>query len=78
MLAQICDLDVGEFIWNGGDCHIYLNHIDQVREQLSREPKELPQLWLDTNITDIDMFTMDSFKLLNYNPDAVIKAQMAV
>lgn len=78
MLAQVCGLDVGEFIWNGGDCHIYLNHIDQVREQLSREPKELPQLWLDENITDIDSFTMDSFKLLNYNPDATIKAPMAV
>ncbi|WEM33280.1 thymidylate synthase [Escherichia phage EJP2] len=78
MLAQVCGLDVGEFIWNGGDCHIYLNHIDQVREQLSREPKELPQLWLDENITDIDTFTMDSFKLLNYNPDSVIKAPMAV
>ena len=78
MLAQVCELEVGEFIWNGGDCHIYKNHIEQVKEQLSRTPKELPELWIDTSITDIDNFTMDSFKLLNYNPDSTIKAPMAV
>lgn len=78
MLAQICGLEVGEFIWIGGDCHIYSNHIEQVKEQLKRTPKELPELWIDTSIADIDSFTMDSFKLMNYNPDAAIKAPMAV
>lgn len=78
MLAQVCGLEVGEFIWNGGDCHIYLNHIDQVKEQLSRTPKELPTLVMDKTITDIDNFSMDSFKLDNYNPDATIKAPMAI
>lgn len=78
MLAQVCNLEVGEFIWNGGDCHIYNNHIEQVQEQLSRIPKELPVLVLDTSITDINNFTMDSFKLENYNPDSTIKAKMAV
>lgn len=78
MLAQVLGLDVGEFIWMGGDCHIYSNHVEQVKEQLAREPKELPELWMDSNVTDIDSFTMDSFKLLNYNPDATIKAPMAV
>lgn len=78
MLAQICGLEVGEFIWNGGDCHIYLNHVEQVKEQLSRTPKELPELWIDTSITDINNFNMDSFKLLNYNPDSSIKAPMAI
>lgn len=78
MLAQVLGLDVGEFIWMGGDCHIYSNHVEQVKEQLAREPKELPELWLDSTVTDIDSFTMDSFKLLNYNPDATIKAPMAV
>ena len=78
MLAQVLGLEVGEFIWMGGDCHIYANHIEQVKEQLSRTPKELPSLWIDSTVTDIDSFTMDSFKLLNYNPDATIKAPMAV
>lgn len=78
MLAQVLGLDVGEFIWMGGDCHIYSNHVEQVKEQLSRTPKELPTLWIDSTVTDIDSFTMDSFKLLNYNPDATIKAPMAV
>ena len=78
MLAQICGLEVGEFIWIGGDCHIYSNHVEQVKEQLQRTPKELPELWMDTSIADIESFTMDSFKLMNYNPDATIKAPMAV
>lgn len=78
MLAQVLGLEVGEFIWMGGDCHIYANHVEQVKEQLSRTPKELPKLWLDSTVTDIDSFTMESFKLLNYNPDATIKAPMAV
>ncbi|AZU98193.1 thymidylate synthase [Salmonella phage SE_PL] len=78
MLAQVCDLEVGEFVWMGGDCHIYQNHVEQVKEQLSRTPKELPTLWMDKSITDIDSFTMSSFKLENYNPDAIIKAPMAV
>lgn len=78
MLAQVCGLGVGEFIWMGGDCHIYKNHVDQVKEQLGRTPKELPTLWIDPLIDDIEKFTMDSFRLENYNPDATIKAPMAV
>lgn len=78
MLAQVCGLDVGEFIWNGGDCHIYKNHIEQVKEQLTRVPKILPTLWIDKSITNIEDFKMDSFKLENYYPDATIKAPMAI
>ena len=78
MLAQVCGLEVGEFVWMGGDVHIYKNHVDAVQEQLAREPKELPTLWIDTSITNIEDFTMDSFRLENYNPDATIKAPMAV
>lgn len=78
MLAQVCGLEVGEFVWMGGDVHIYKNHVEAVQEQLAREPKELPTLWIDTSITSIEDFTMDSFKLENYNPDATIKAPMAV
>lgn len=78
MLAQVCGLEVGEFIWIGGDCHIYQNHIDQVQEQLTRVPHELPNLVMDTSITKIEDFTMDSFRLDSYNPQATIKAPMAV
>ncbi|YP_010842949.1 thymidylate synthase [Klebsiella phage K64-1] len=78
MIAQITGLEVGEFIWNGGDCHIYLNHIEQVKEQLSRDTKELPKLWIDPTVTDITKFTMDSVKLIGYDPHPVIKAPMAV
>lgn len=78
MIASLTGLGVGEFIWNGGDCHIYKNHIEQVKEQLLREPLELPTLWLDTSITSIDDFKMNSFKLVNYNPMPTIKAPMAV
>lgn len=78
MIAQVCGLKVGEFVWSGGDVHIYKNHMEQVQEQILREPKELPQLWIDTSIKDIDSFTMDSFRLENYNPMDIIKAPMAV
>src|SRR5690606_13655615 len=51
MVAQVAGLKVGEFIWTGGDCHLYVNHLDQAREQLTREPKALPTLWLDPSVT---------------------------
>lgn len=78
MLAQVCDLDVGEFIWTGGDCHVYSNHFQQVNEQLTRTPDTLPVLVIDTSITDIGSFKMDSFELQNYKPQSTIKAPMAV
>ena len=78
MIAQVCDLGVGEFVHALGDAHIYLNHIDQVKEQIVREPLPAPQLWLDENVKDIDSFTMDSIKLLDYNHHSPIKADMAV
>lgn len=78
MLAQVCNLKVGEFVWTGGDVHIYSNHQDQVKEQLQREPQSLPTLVMDTSITDIDGFSMDSFSLENYSPMPTIKAPMAV
>ncbi len=78
MIAQICGLGVGELTYMGGDVHIYNNHIDQVNEQLTRVPMEEPTLWIDTSVTCINGFGMDSFKLQNYNPYASIKAPMAV
>lgn len=78
MIAQVCDFGVGEFVHVLGDAHIYLNHVDQVREQLSREPMPAPTLWLDPSIKDIDKFTMESVKLEDYNSHGTIRAEMAV
>jgi thymidylate synthase len=73
MLAQVCDLKVGEFIHTIGDAHIYKNQIDGVKEQLSREPLPLPTLWLNPEIKDLTKFTMDDIKLENYQHHPEIK-----
>ena len=78
MIAQVCGLGVGEFIHVIGDAHIYLNHIEQVKEQLSRGPLPAPQLWLNPDISDITKFTMDDIKLLNYQSHPSLPAPMAV
>ena len=78
MIAQVCDLEVGEFVWSGGDCHIYQNHVEQVKEQLTRQPKELPTLWLNPDIKSIDNFTMSDVIIQDYKPMDSIKAEMAV
>ncbi len=78
MIAQVCNLSVGEFIHAIGDAHIYLDHIDQVKEQLIRTPYPLAKLWLNPEITDITKFTMDDVKLLDYQSHPALKAPMAV
>jgi thymidylate synthase len=78
MIAQACDLNVGELIVSTGDTHIYLDHIEQVKEQLKREPFPLPKLWLNPDIKDIDKFTMDDIKLIGYQCHPPIKMKMAV
>ena len=78
MIAQVCGLRVGEFVHVLGDAHVYLNHIDQVNEQLQREPFPAPQLWINPDVTDINHFTMEDFRLDNYTAKAAIKAPMAV
>jgi thymidylate synthase len=78
MIAQVCGFGVGELIVSTGDTHIYLNHVDQVKEQLSREPFPPPKLWLNPDIKDIDKFTMDDIKLIGYESHPPIKAPMAV
>jgi len=80
MLAQICELDVGEFIWTGGDCHIYSNHFDQVNEQIAREPRALPHLLMPVfnNIDELLETSTSEYKLVGYDPMPSIKAPMAV
>jgi thymidylate synthase len=78
MVAQVTNLEVGEFIHNIGDAHIYLNHKDQVKEQLARVPLELPQLKINPLVTEINDFVMDDFELVGYESYATIKAPMAV
>lgn len=77
MIARVCDLGVGEFVHILGDAHIYLNHIEQVKEQLSREPLPLPKLEI-ANKKDITSFTMDDIRLVGYECHGPIKAEMAV
>ncbi|HNP02290.1 MAG TPA: thymidylate synthase, partial [Agitococcus sp.] len=78
MLAQVCDLQLGEFIWTGGDCHLYSNHLEQTELQLSREPLPLPTMRLNPDVKDIFAFKYDDFTLENYQSHAVIKAPVAV
>jgi len=78
MIAQQCDLDVGEFIWTGGDCHIYLNHLDQVKLQLGREPYPLPQLIIKRKPESIFDYLFDDFEIANYQAHPHISAPVAV
>lgn len=78
MLAQVCGYKVGELIISTGDTHLYINHIPQVKEQLEREPMPLSKLWLNPEIKDIEKFSMDDIKLIDYESHPAIKASMAV
>ena len=78
MVAQVCNLQAGEFIWTGGDTHLYLNHLEQVSLQLSREPQPMPQMLLNSAVKDIFGFTYSDFMLQNYNPHPAIKAPVAI
>ena len=80
MLAQICKLDLGEFVWTGGDCHIYKNHFDQVQQQLQRTPVKGPVLEMPAfnNLEELLETKTSDYKLINYNPMESTKAPMAV
>ena len=78
MIAQVCNIKCGDFIHTLGDAHIYLNHINQVNEQLSRAPKNLPEMNINPSIKDIFQFKYEDFNLINYNPDPLIKAPVAI
>ena len=78
MIAQVCNLEPGEFIHTMGDAHIYLNHIDQINLQLSREPKKLPIMKINKNIKSIYDFKFEDFELEGYDPYPAIKGEVAV
>ena len=78
MLAQQCDLEVGDFVWTGGDCHLYSNHFDQVRLQLSREPRPYPKLVIKRRPESIFDYKYEDFEIVGYDPHPTIKAPVAV
>jgi thymidylate synthase len=78
MVAQQCELEIGEFIWTGGDCHLYLNHLEQADLQLTREPYPLPRLHLRRRPPSLFDYTFDDFEFENYRHHAAIKAPIAV
>lgn len=78
MVAQVAGLEVGDFVHTLGDAHLYVNHLDQAREQLTRETRALPELWLDPAVTSIDGFSLDSVKFSGYDPHPLIKAPIAI
>jgi len=78
MVAQVCDLEIGDFVHSFGDVHLYLNHIDQAKLQLSRQPYPLPQMRINPEISSIDGFDYNDFELLNYQSHPGIKADISV
>ena len=78
MIAQVCDLEVGDFVWTGGDVHLYSNHVDQAKLQLTREHHTLPTLKLNPEVKDLFAFTMDDISIENYDPHPHIKAAVAI
>jgi thymidylate synthase len=78
MVAQVTGLAVGDFVHTFGDAHLYLNHLDQARLQLTREPRALPELWLDPSVTTIEGFDLEHVKFSGYDPHPGIRAPIAV
>jgi thymidylate synthase len=78
MMAQVCGLEPGDFVWTGGDVHLYTNHVDQAKMQLERDFRTLPTMKLNPEVKDLFAFTFEDFTLLNYDPHPHIKAAVAV
>ena len=78
MVAQVCDLAPGEFVWTGGDVHLYSNHLDQAKLQLTRDFRALPTMRINPEVKDLFAFTYEDFTLENYDPHPHIKAAVAV
>jgi thymidylate synthase len=78
MIAQVCGLEAGEFVHTLGDAHLYLNHLDQARLQLQREPYPLPQMWINPAVVSIFGFDYSDFRLINYQAHPHIPAEISV
>ena len=78
MIAQVCGLAPGEFVWTGGDCHLYSNHLEQTRLQLSRETRRLPRITLNPQVSDLFAFGIEDIVLSDYDPHPHIKAPVAI
>jgi thymidylate synthase len=78
MVAQVTGLEPGEFVHSFGDAHLYTNHLDKARLQLSREPRARPRMWLNPEVTDLFSFTGRDFKLHDYDPHPHIAAEVSV
>lgn len=78
MIAQVTGLDPGEFVHTFGDVHLYNDHLEQARTQLQRDPKQLPQMWMNPEVEDLFAFRADDFELQNYDPHPHIKAKVSV
>ena len=78
MMAQVCGLKPGEFVWTGGDCRLYLNHLEQAKLQITREPLPLPKLILNNGITNIDEFRFEHISIEGYTHHDHIKAPISV
>ena len=78
MVAQVCGYELGDFVWTGGDCHLYTNHLEQTQLQLSRELRSLPRMRINPEVKDIFAFTIDDFTLEGYDPHPHISAPVAV
>jgi len=78
MMAQVCDLEAGDFVHTFGDAHIYSNHEEQIALQLTRTPRTLPTMRMNTDIKDLFAFTFEDFELLDYNPHPLIKGAVAI
>ena len=78
LIAQVCDLQPGDFVHSFGDVHLYLNHVEQAKEQLARSPRPLPGLWLNPQVRDIFAFRHDDVRLEGYDPHPLIRAPVAV
>jgi thymidylate synthase len=78
MIAQVCSLAPGDFVWTGGDCHLYTNHLEQARLQLARAPRPMPRMTLNPDVKDLFAFQPSDFALTDYDPHPHIKAPVAV